>query len=45
MTMYLIEVGGKYGKSNKRFICLEVWTGNLTMRDMEFDDKACVMRG
>ena len=44
MTIYLIEVGGKYGKFNKRFLCLEVWTGNLTMRDMEFDDKACVIR-
>ena len=42
--MYLIEVGGKYGKFNERFLCLEMWGGLLTMRDMEFDDKTCVMR-
>ena len=35
MTMYLIEIGGKYGKFNKKkkFLCLEVWIGILTMRD------------
>ena len=44
MTMYLIEVGGKNGKFNERFLCLETWRGLLTMRDMELDDKTRVMR-
>ena len=44
MTTYQIEVGGKYGKFNERFLCLETWRGLLTMRDMELDDKTRVMR-
>ena len=44
MSMYWTEVDGKYGKFNERILCLEVWTGLLTMRDVEFDDKTCVMR-
>ena len=45
MTMYLIEVGEKKnGKFNERFLCLETWRGLLTMRDMELDEKTCVMR-
>ena len=42
--MYLTEVDGKHGKFNEGLICLETWTGLLTMRDVEFDDKACVIR-